>query len=138
MSLSPIRILLVDHHEMARRGLANHIATHEDMQVVGLAANGVEALDLCSKTKPDVVVIDLDFSGMDSTAVTTAITHRYSDIKVIVMTLFMDEIKHREALAAGAFRYLLKGNPIEELLCEIREARLSKGKFPSAQDVNGL
>lgn len=132
MPLSPIRILLVDHHEMARRGLANHIGTYEDLQVVGLAANGDEALDLCGKTKPDVVVIDLDLSGMDSAAVTAAITRRFPGVQVIILTLFMDEIKHQEALAAGAFRYLLKGNPIDELLCAIREAQ-----FPQKRDQIG-
>ncbi|MCC6146428.1 MAG: response regulator transcription factor [Anaerolineaceae bacterium] len=123
MTLPPIRILLVDHHEMARRGLANHISTHEDMQVVGLAANGDETLELCGKTMPDVVVIDLDLAGMDSIAVTAAITRSYPGVQVIVITLFMDEIKHQEALAAGAFRYLLKGNPIDELLRAIRDAQ---------------
>lgn len=126
MSHFPIRVLLVDNHELARHGLANHIATHEDMTVVGLAADGEEALALCASTKPDVVVIDLHTPPMDSLSVTRDVVRYYPGTHVIVMTLFMDETKHQEVLAAGAYRYLLKGNPIRELLLAIRETQLQE------------
>lgn len=120
---SRIRILLVDDHEMARQGLARHFTTYNDMTIVGTAANGEEALNLCSSTHPDIVILDLHDADMDSLTATKRIRLQNPETQVIVLTLFRDEIKNRELMAAGAFRFLLKGNPINELVETIREIK---------------
>ncbi len=128
MTQSQIRILLVDKYEIVLHGLAKHIATHEDMLVVGEATDGDEAIALCGKTNPDVVVVDLNPPGIDSVELTRSITTLYPKIRVIVMTLFIDEKKRKVVLDAGGFCYLLKGNPIGELLSSIRYSNLTKPK----------
>ncbi len=91
------------------------------MTIVGTAANGEEALDLCLNIHPDIVILDLHDADMDSLTATKRIRLQNPETQVIVLTLFKDEIKNRELMAAGAFRFLLKGNPINELVETIRE-----------------
>jgi NarL family two-component system response regulator LiaR len=122
MTSSPIRVLLVDDHLMVRRGLATLLLAFNDVQLVGEAQNGAEALALCATAQPDVVLMDLLMPEMDGVEATHAIRERYPNIRVIVLTS-MDEYDYvQRSLAAGAEGYLLKSISADDLAAAIRVA----------------
>src|SRR5512143_3483751 len=110
-----IRVMLVDDHNVVRSGLATFLRAYEDLELVGEAKNGLEALSLCHKKKPDVILMDLMMPEMDGIAATRAILAESPDIKIIAMTSFEDEELVQGVLAAGAIGYLLKNVSAEEL-----------------------
>jgi two-component system, NarL family, response regulator LiaR len=117
-----IRVMLVDDHNVVRSGLATFLTAYEDLELVGEAKNGQEALDLCYRKKPDVILMDLMMPEMDGIAATRAILNEYPDVKVIAMTSFEDEELVQGVLAAGAISYLLKNITSDELAKAIRDA----------------
>jgi NarL family two-component system response regulator LiaR len=117
-----IRVMLVDDHNVVRSGLATFLKAYEDLELVGEAKNGLEALDLCHKKQPDVILMDLLMPEMDGIAATRAILVDYPDIKIIAMTSFEDEELVHGVLAAGAISYLLKNVTSDELSKAIRAA----------------
>lgn len=108
-----IRILLVDDQAMFREGLRTLLATQPDFEVVGEAANGEEALRLCSSERPEIVLMDLRMPILDGVAATRRIRAAHPDTRVIVLTTFDDDEDIFEGLRAGAVGYLLKdaGSP---------------------------
>lgn len=120
---TPIRILLVDDHDMVRRGLAVFLLAYDDLVLVGEAANGAEALDKCAALGPDVVLMDLMMPVMDGIAATRAIRTRYPDTQVIALTSFSEEKLVENALQAGAIGYLFKNVSVDDLAAAIRAAR---------------
>jgi NarL family two-component system response regulator LiaR len=114
--------MLVDDHNVVRSGLATFLKAYEDLELVGEARNGLEALALCHRKKPDVILMDLMMPEMDGIAATRAILADYPEIKIIAMTSFEDEQLVQGVLAAGAISYLLKNVTAEELAKAIREA----------------
>jgi serine phosphatase RsbU (regulator of sigma subunit)/DNA-binding NarL/FixJ family response regulator len=120
MSVSdPIRIIIVDDHSMVRRGLAAILRLRPDLQLVGEASNGQEALQICAQTHPDVVLMDLVMPEMDGAA---AIRARFPQIQVIALTSFKEKELVQSALEAGAIGYLLKNISADELTEAIRAA----------------
>lgn len=117
-----IRVMIVDDHDMVRRGLTAFLRTQEDVELVAEAADGQEALRLCDQTQPDVVLMDLVMPRMDGAAATRALRERWPHIQVIALTSFMDKELVQEALEAGAIGYLLKTVSTEELAEAIRAA----------------
>ncbi|UCF62196.1 MAG: response regulator transcription factor [Anaerolineaceae bacterium] len=117
-----IRVMLVDDHNVVRSGLATFLKAYEDLELVGEAKNGVEALSLCHSKKPDVILMDLIMPEMDGIAATQAILEDYPDIKIIAMTSFDEEELVHGVLAAGAISYLLKNVSSDELAKAIRDA----------------
>ncbi len=117
-----IRVLLVDDHNVVRSGLATFLRAYDDLELVGEAKNGLEAVRLCRQVKPDVVLMDLMMPEMDGIAATRAILADSPDIKIIAMTSFEDEQLVHGVLAAGAISYLLKNVASEELSKAIRDA----------------
>ena len=117
-----IRVLLVDDHNVVRSGLATFLRAYDDLELVGEAKNGLEAVRLCRQVKPDVVLMDLMMPEMDGIAATRAILAECPDIKIIAMTSFEDEQLVHGVLAAGAISYLLKNVASEELSKAIRDA----------------
>ena len=117
-----IRVLLVDDHNVVRSGLATFLRAYDDLELVGEAKNGLEAVRLCHQVKPDVVLMDLMMPEMDGIAATRAILADSPDIKIIAMTSFEDEQLVHGVLAAGAISYLLKNVASEELSKAIRDA----------------
>jgi len=117
-----IRVMLVDDHNVVRSGLATFLRAYEDLELVGEAKNGLEALNLCRKQQPDVILMDLMMPEMDGIAATRAILANYPDIKIIAMTSFEDEELVHGVLEAGAISYLLKNVNSDELAKAIREA----------------
>jgi NarL family two-component system response regulator LiaR len=117
-----IRVMLVDDHNVVRSGLATFLRAYEDLELVGEAKNGLEALNLCHKKKPDVILMDLMMPEMDGIAATRAILADYPDIKIIAMTSFEEEQLVQGVLAAGAISYLIKNVTSDELAKAIRDA----------------
>jgi len=114
--------MLVDDHNVVRSGLATFLRAYEDLELVGEARNGLEALDLCRQSKPDVILMDLMMPEMDGIQATRAILAGCPEIKVIAMTSFEDEKLVQGVLAAGAISYLLKNVTSDELAKAIRDA----------------
>jgi NarL family two-component system response regulator LiaR len=117
-----IRVMLVDDHNVVRSGLATFLRAYEDLELVGEAKNGLEALNLCHKKQPDVILMDLMMPEMDGIAATRAILADYPGIKIIAMTSFEEEQLVQGVLAAGAISYLIKNVTSDELAKAIREA----------------
>jgi DNA-binding NarL/FixJ family response regulator len=110
---SPIRVLLVDDHGVVRRGIEAYLDLVDDVEMVGEAANGREALARVAEMAaagrpPDVVLMDLLMPEMDGIAATAALKERWPDIEVVALTSFIEEDKIHGALQAGATGYLLK------------------------------
>jgi NarL family two-component system response regulator LiaR len=121
-----IRVLIVDDHAMLRRGLVTFLLSFDDLELVGEAANGVEALRLCDKVQPDVVLMDLVMPEMDGSTATQAIRQRHPQVQVIALTSFREEELVQGALEAGAIGYLLKNASADELADAIRAAHAGR------------
>ncbi len=117
-----IQVLLVDDHNVVRSGLATFLRAYDDLELVGEAKNGLEAIQLCHQMQPDVILMDLMMPEMDGIAATRAILADYPKIKIIAMTSFEDERLVQGVLAAGAISYLIKNVTSDELAKAIREA----------------
>jgi len=101
-----IRVLLVDDHAVVRGGLSYFLSTTDDIEVVGEAANGEQALRLCAELHPDVVLMDMIMPQMDGFTAMQHIRQRYPDIRVIALTSFLDGEFVQRAIQAGASSYL--------------------------------
>ncbi len=128
---NPIRVLIVDDHAVVRSGLSTFLLTCDDMALVGEAANGEEALRLCPRVRPDVVLMDLVMPGMDGATATRLIRQHCPDIQVVVLTSFKDQELVQGALQAGAIGYLLKDISADELANAIRAAYAGKPTLAS-------
>jgi NarL family two-component system response regulator LiaR len=117
-----IQVLLVDDHNVVRSGLATFLRAYDDLELVGEAKNGLEAVALCREKQPDVVLMDLMMPEMDGIAATRAILAGCPQTKVIAMTSFEDEQLVQGVLAAGAISYLIKNVTSDELAKAIRDA----------------
>ncbi|MDX6599872.1 MAG: hypothetical protein QOE87_3759 [Gaiellales bacterium] len=117
-----IRVLIADDHGVLRDGLGRVIAAQSDMELVGTAANGVEAVEMCRSLGPDVVVMDLEMPVMDGIEATRAIVTQAAPPAVLVLTSFSDRRRILGALDAGALGYLLKDASAEEVVKGIRDA----------------
>jgi two-component system, NarL family, response regulator LiaR len=121
--VSPIiKVMLVDDHNVVRSGLATFLRGYDDLELVGEANNGLDAVKQCAEKRPDVVLMDLMMPEMDGIAATRAILADYPDIKIIAMTSFEDEQLVQGVLAAGAISYLIKNVTSDELAKAIRDA----------------
>ncbi|MCL4863086.1 MAG: response regulator transcription factor [Caldilineaceae bacterium] len=119
---SPIRVAVVDDHVVVRKGLATFLVGHDDLEFVGDAADGIEALQLCDQVHPNVLLMDLFMPHMDGVTAVRTILKRYPQIAIIILTSFKDEKLIQNALKAGAMGYILKDVSPEELILAIRDA----------------
>ncbi len=117
-----IRVMLVDDHDMVRRGLATFLKVNPDLELVGEARDGAEALAVCNRVKPDVILMDLVMPEMGGAEATRAILQNWPDVKIIALTSFQEKDLIHEALQAGATGYLLKNVTVEELAAAVRSA----------------
>ena len=122
MADQPIRVMIVDDHAVVRSGLTAFLQVYEDLELAGEARTGDEAVELCARLQPDVVLMDLVMPGMDGAVATQAIRQRCPDSQVMVLTTFKDEALVQKALRAGAIGYLLKDVQADELAQAIRLA----------------
>lgn len=125
---SPVRVVLVDDHAVIRAGLEQLLAGTDDIEVVGQAANGAEALVVVRAIRPDVVLMDLQMPEVDGVAATRAIMAEDLGVDVLVLTSFSDSERIIAALDAGAVGYLLKDADPEDVLQGIRA--VSRGESP--------
>jgi DNA-binding NarL/FixJ family response regulator len=123
-----IRVLITDDHGVMRDGLSRLIDALADMTVVGLAADGREAVELCREHTPDVVLMDLEMPGVDGIEATRRILVDLPATNILVLTAFSDRPRILGALEAGARGYLLKDASAEQVAEAIRAA--SRGESP--------
>jgi DNA-binding NarL/FixJ family response regulator len=117
-----IRVLIVDDHAMVRRGMRDFLDLHDDLEVVGEAADGLAALEMAAALLPDVVVMDLMMPGMDGVAATAELKRRQPTVEVVAITSFVEEDRITAALEAGASGFLLKDAEADDLAGAIRSA----------------
>jgi DNA-binding NarL/FixJ family response regulator len=125
-----IRVLLAEDHRLVRAGLEKLLATAADIEIVGGAADGAEAIELAAKTRPDVVLMDLSMPNVDGIEATRTIVAANEDIQVVVLTSLTDRDRILAALDAGAIGYLLKDAEPDEVIRGIRAA--ARGESPLA------
>ena len=131
-----IRVLLVDDHRLVLAGLASLIDEAADLRVVGLASDGVEALQVSADTAPDVVLMDLSMPVMDGITTIRLLLEQQPDSRVLVLTSFSDRDRILEAVRAGAVGYLLKDSDPQDLLAGVRAA--ARGESPLDPRVAGV
>ena len=117
-----IRILIADDHPVVRDGLRGMLAGEADLEVVGEAASGVEAVRLTERERPDVVLMDVQMPEMDGATATAEIAARFPETRVLVLTTYDADADILRAVEAGATGYLLKDTPRERLFPAIRTA----------------
>jgi NarL family two-component system response regulator LiaR len=120
MTQTPIRVLIVDDHALVRKGTRALLATERDIEVVGEADNGADAVALAQTLHPSVILMDLVMPRMDGIEATRQITSRQPEVRILVLTSFAADDKVFPAIKAGALGYLLKDSSPEELVQAIR------------------
>lgn len=122
MNPETITLLLVDDHAVVRRGLRAYLETHAEIQIVGEAGDGAEAVKLCVELAPDVVLLDLVMPGMDGVEAARRIKQISPRSQLVILTSFHEDTQLLPAIKAGALSYLLKDISSEELLAAVRKA----------------
>jgi PAS domain S-box-containing protein len=117
-----IRLILADDHAVVRQGLSTVLGSENDIEVVGLASNGREAVDLAAKLLPDVILMDVSMPVLNGVEAARIIRNEYPDICVIGLSMFEETERAQAMRDAGASDYLTKSGPIEELVSAIRKA----------------
>jgi NarL family two-component system response regulator LiaR len=118
----PIRVMIIDDHPVVRDGLKNMLLAFDDLQQVGEAEDGSEALACCRQCQPDVILMDMIMPGMDGIAATRAVLEQFPQMKIVMLTSFVENSQVQDALEAGAISYILKNTPINTLAEAIRSA----------------
>lgn len=126
-----INVLLADDHDILRNGLSTVMNDFPDINVVGTAGSGWDAIDKCNALQPDVVLMDILMPDIDGLSATRIIRERHPNIRVVVLSSFEEEHLVQLAHDVGVSSYLLKNVSIDELANAIRDAYLGKlGSFP--------
>jgi DNA-binding NarL/FixJ family response regulator len=131
---APIRILAVDDHPVVRQGIAGMLALEADMNLVGQASNGREAIQQFRASRPDITLMDLQMPEMNGLDALIAIRNEYPDAKVIMLTTYTGDVQILRALKAGAWGYLLKSTLHRDLLHTIRS--VYEGKKALSPEVS--
>jgi len=121
-----ITVLIVDDHEVVRQGVRAYLEAQRDIEVVGEAASGDEAIDLAQEKVPDVVLMDLVMSGMDGVDATRRVKNISPRSQIVVLTSYHQDEHIFPALQAGAISYILKDVKMEELADAIRRAAIGE------------
>jgi len=129
----PVRLIVVDDHDLIRAGFRLVLEQEPDFEVVGEASSGREAIELCRRLRPDVVVMDLAMPGMDGLEATRRIKEEHPQVAVLVVTALEDPEYMLEALKAGAAGYVLKSSPLPRVISALR--RLLSGESPLNQEL---
>jgi DNA-binding NarL/FixJ family response regulator len=132
MSGNRIRILIVEDHHIVRQGLIALLRTYPDVEVVGEAGDGLEAVERYRTVRPDVVLMDLQLPRLSGADAISRIRAEFPGARFIVLTTFDGDEDIFRALQAGAKAYLLKGMTGEELLAAIRKVHSGKASIPAA------
>jgi NarL family two-component system response regulator LiaR len=133
---APIRVMLVDDHAVVRSGLSAFLLAFDDMELVGEASDGEEAIIKADHCRPDVILMDLVMPRMDGASATREIRKRFPQIQVVALTSFKEDDLVSSALKAGAIGYLLKNVSSDELAKAIRAASRGRATLaPEAAEV---
>jgi NarL family two-component system response regulator LiaR len=124
--MTAIRILLVDDHAVVRSGLSKFLMVNKDLELVGEASDGAEAIQMTGMHKPDVILMDLMMPGMDGITATHAIHQKFPSVKIIALTSFSEQNMVQGALQAGAIGFLQKNVTASELGSAIRSAHAGR------------
>ncbi len=114
-----IRVLIVDDHRLVRQGIRLLLEKAEDIQVVGEAGDGRDAVEVASRLAPDVILMDADMPNIDGLSATKMIRSLNIGARVIILSMFSDEVLLRKAQESGAAAYLVKKSDREELVAAI-------------------
>jgi DNA-binding NarL/FixJ family response regulator len=134
MDTSVIKILLADDQQLFSDNLKLMLETlTKDFQVVGIAANGEEAVEQTEAVQPDIILMDVRMPGMDGVQATRLIHRAHPEIKIVMLTTFPDDSYVEEALQHGAYGYLLKNIKAEELIASLRA--ISRGAVLFSPDI---
>ncbi|ASN06574.1 response regulator [Virgibacillus necropolis] len=117
-----IGVVVVDDHDVVRKGIVSYLQTDDTIEVIGQAANGNDGAALVIKEKPDVVLMDLMMENGNGIEATRTITDSKIDTKIIILTSFYDDKQVFPALEAGAFSYILKTSSAGEIVTAIKKA----------------
>jgi DNA-binding NarL/FixJ family response regulator len=132
--MNPIRVMIVDDHEIVREGLQILLAEEAEFEVVGTAADGIAALALVGQLKPDVVLMDVAMPDMNGIEVTKRILAGTPNARVLILTTFAEDQSVRAAIQAGAIGYLLKDVLKADLLRALRDTASGRASLhPEAQ-----
>jgi DNA-binding NarL/FixJ family response regulator len=129
----PAQILIADDHELVRDGFKQMLGYEEDLKVVGEASNGREAVELCRKLQPDLVLMDVRMPDMDGLEATRVIKAEQASVSVLIISIYKNPDYLLEAIEAGADGYVLKDAPNRQLTNAIR--RVLKGESPLNQEL---
>ena len=124
-----IRVLFVDDHEMVRIGVTTYLKTQKDIEVVGEAADGEEAIKLALDLRPDLILMDIVMEKMDGIEATKEIINQWPEAKILMVTSFVDDDKVYPALEAGATSYLLKTSKASDIADAIRKTAQGESIF---------
>jgi DNA-binding NarL/FixJ family response regulator len=127
MAVRPIRILLVDDHAVVRNGFRMILGSQPDMEVVGEASNGRQAIAMADTTHPEVVVMDITMPELNGIEATRQIVRDHPSMRVMALSMQKDAVYVREVLRAGAKGYLLKDSSEQDLLAAVRAIHAGKG-----------
>lgn len=128
-----IRVMIVDDHAVVRSGLSAFLSVNHDLELVGEAENGQQAVTRAGLLRPDVILMDIMMPVMDGIAATEAIKRQHPDIQIVALTSFQEDELVQNALRAGAVGYLMKNVSARELSAAIRAA--SEGKMTLSSEA---
>ena len=133
----PTRVLIADDHPVMRDGLRDMVEQQPDMEVVGEATNGIEAIAEYRRIKPDVILMDLQMPELDGLEAISVICRPPASAAIIVLTTYPGDVHASRAISAGATSYLLKTATRKEIIAAIRGARLGHGTIAPEMSQEG-
>ena len=136
MKKQPIRVIIADDHVMVRSGLRLFLLAFEDLKMIGEAANGEEAIRLCNREKPDVILMDMVMPVVDGIQATSEIRYHFPHTQVVGLTTFYEPEMIQRMLDAGAISFLLQSVSAAELAGAIRDA--NNGKSTISPEIQAL
>ena len=134
---SPIRVALVDDHSLVRDGIKALLSVMANLEVVGEAENGADAIDMIGRCQPDLVLVDIGLKDINGLELTRLLRNRYPALKVLVLSMYDNHEYVSESVRAGASGYVLKNSPSREIIAAI-DAITNGGSFYSAEIAQRL